>query len=163
MTHHPESPNPRATELGIPAGAGRAAEQLRAAGEHALVEQLTALAEAVLTEAARSPRFRDRLRQALASPAPTGSESHLAGSRQVGRRPQRQPPVLDPHRVLADDGPAALREQLQVLDLNQLRDIAAAHRMNEDGLALKWKTPHKLVDRILERTQSRATKGDEFR
>jgi hypothetical protein len=56
-----------------------------------------------------------------------------------------------------------LRNRLGSLDLEQLRDILAEHRLDHDRLAMKWKDPARVIDRIVERVAARASKGSAFR
>lgn len=52
---------------------------------------------------------------------------------------------------------------MTTLSLDQLRDIIAEHGMDNDRLAMKWKDPARVIDRILERVSSRSEKGSAFR
>jgi hypothetical protein len=65
--------------------------------------------------------------------------------------------------VMAESGEAGLRERLQALDLEQLRDIVAEHGMDHDRLALRWKDAGRVVDRIVEKVNGRNNKGSAFR
>jgi hypothetical protein len=51
----------------------------------------------------------------------------------------------------------------QELSLEQLRDIVAEFGMDPGKLVLKWKSPQKVIDRIVEISMPRAQKGDAFR
>lgn len=76
---------------------------------------------------------------------------------------RRQPSPLDPYAVAASDGVEGLREQLQHLDVEQLKDIVAAYGMNNDRRAMGWTDHGRLVERILARTDFGATQGSAFR
>ncbi|MBH0120313.1 hypothetical protein I0Q12_12630 [Rhodococcus sp. CX] len=79
------------------------------------------------------------------------------------KRPRREPGPWDPYVVYAESGEIGLRERLQALDLEQLRNIVAEHAMDNDRLAMKWRNPERVIERIVERVMDRATKGDSFR
>jgi hypothetical protein len=71
--------------------------------------------------------------------------------------------VLDPFAVFGDHGETGLRQRLADLNLEQLRDILAEHGMDHDRLAMKWKDPARVTDRIVEKVAARAAKGSGFR
>jgi hypothetical protein len=71
--------------------------------------------------------------------------------------------VLDPFAVFNDAGEDGLRGRLGELTLDQLRDIVAEHGMDNDRLAMKWKDPARVIDRIVERVAARLAKGSAFR
>lgn len=78
-------------------------------------------------------------------------------------RRRRQPSVLNPYEVAASDGVQGLREQLQKLDVEQLKDIVAEYGMNNDRRAMGWTDPGRFVERIMEKTDFGATQGQAFR
>ncbi|MER7455781.1 hypothetical protein [Micromonospora sp. NPDC126480] len=118
---------------------------------------LARLLSVVADEAIRTGRFASALQRALASEAPTASATP---TRRSGRR---APGVLDPFAVFGEQGEAGLRTRLAELDLEQLRDIVAEHGMDHDRLAMKWKDPSRVVDRIIEKVEARTAKGSAFR
>ncbi|UPG66344.1 MULTISPECIES: hypothetical protein [Gordonia] len=120
-----------------------------------LAKCLARLTEAVATEAMRSPRFATAIAGALVS-----DEELVNPSKRIGRR---SPGVLNPFEVYADSGELGLRSQLGALKLDELRDIVAEHGMDHDRLAMKWKTPSRVIDRIVEKVSSRTAKGSAFR
>jgi hypothetical protein len=75
---------------------------------------------------------------------------------------RRAPAILDPASLYRRD-PTALRPALQDLTLDQLKDIVSQYAMDPRRLALKWKTPDRLVDLIINVTEQRASKGNAFR
>ena len=75
---------------------------------------------------------------------------------------RRAPAVLDPV-ALAAEGESLLRKELSALSLDELKDIVAEHGMDPGKLVMKWKTPEKIIDKIVELSLSRARKGDAFR
>lgn len=75
------------------------------------------------------------------------------------RRPRA---ILDPVR-LARQGEPILRAELSRLDLEQLRDVVAEYGMDTGKLVLKWRTPNRIIDRIVEVSMNCARKGSAFR
>lgn len=119
-----------------------------------LATALQALVRVVLQEAERNPDFNTRLEQALGLvPKPRKTAA--------ARKGKRAEPLLDPI-ALAAQGEAALQQALAPLTVEQLKDVIAAHGMDPDKLAMKWKTAAKLVDRIVERSLARQQKGEVF-
>ena len=123
---------------------------------------LAQIVQAIADEAARTPRFAKALGEALtagggvvapAPPTPAAPRNTTARSKGV----------LDPFSVFAASGGAGLRARLKTLNTEQLKDIVTEHSMNYDKAAMRWKTPPRLIDRIVERVRARATKGDVLR
>jgi hypothetical protein len=75
-----------------------------------------------------------------------------------GRRP---PGPFDPYEIYTK-GEDALRERLEACDVEQLKDIIAANGMDHDRLALRWKTPQRLIERIVETVVTQSEKGNAF-
>ncbi|TWH10526.1 hypothetical protein L618_000400000070 [Rhodococcus rhodochrous J45] len=131
---------------------------------------LVALVQVIADEAARTPRFAKALAGALSvtadpstpTPAPT-PVARPAAARTSARRSRRAPGAFDPFVVYRESGEATLRERLSSLGVEQLKDIIAEHAMDYDKLAMRWRTPSKLQDRIVERVKALTTKGDAFR
>lgn len=137
-------------------------------------ETLLALIRVVADEASRTPRFAKALTEALnvsgaqapaapTAPAPARPATSTPATKAPARRSKRAPGVLDPFAVYRDHGEAGLRERLVPLGVDQLKDIIAEHAMDYDKLAMRWRTPAKLHDRIVERVRALTTKGDAFR
>jgi uncharacterized protein YjiS (DUF1127 family) len=59
--------------------------------------------------------------------------------------------------------PERLRADLEALDVDQLKDIVSHYAMDPRKLALKWKSPPRLVDLILNVVEQRVYKGEAFR
>lgn len=78
------------------------------------------------------------------------------------RRP-RERSVLNPYAVMADVGESGLEQQLARLELDQLKAIVSEYGMNHDRRALTWKSPRRLIDRILAETSAGIHQGDAFR
>ncbi len=76
---------------------------------------------------------------------------------------RRRPSPLDPYAVVADDGVEGLRQRLQPLDIEELKDIIAEYGMNHDGRAMSWKDHRRFVDRIIEKVDFGTTQGSAFR
>lgn len=121
-----------------------------------LAFKLANLTTSVITEAGRTARFANAVETALASSPTTPS----ATPRRTGRRAAG---AIDPFAVYGHEGEAGLRDQLSALDLEQLRDIVAQHGMDHDRLAMKWKDPARVIDRIVEKVTTRSAKGSAFR
>lgn len=135
-----------------------------------LAASLHHVLDAVASEAARSRRFARALKDALAGGGQATPPAQPAESRSTGtssQRPRgsnrRAPGAIDPFAAYAEGGEPALREALQRLDLDQLRDIVAEHGMDNDRLAMKWKDAQRVIDRIVERVVARSAKGSAFR
>lgn len=180
----PAKPDP-ASEV---ADAGQSLLDL-ASRDEVLAGRLSRLVRAVADEAARSPRFARALSDALAPDARTAddgpaltsglsTQDRLEGSgdaespegrgqrgqlSRAGRSGRRSPGAIDPFTVYADTGESGLRHALAALDLEQLRDIVAEHGMDHDRLAMKWKSPDRVIGRIVERVEAVSSKGFAFR
>ena len=153
-------------------GAGAARQS---AEQDDLAELLTKLAAAVADEASHNVRFRSRLSDVLNISCPQSALAATDGAVPVNRPPsvgaskpqvkrgRRAPGPWDPFTVYAELGEPGLRDRLNALELEQLRDIIAEHGMNHDGKAMRWKTADRVVGRIVERVVDRAAKGDAFR
>lgn len=125
-----------------------------------LAASLARLVAAIGTEAMRSARFGDAMESALTSAAQPMSHAQPERPKRAGRR---SPGPIDPFTIYAAEGEDSLRAALRTLDLEQLRDIVAEHGMDHDKLAMKWKTPSRVIDRIVEKVASRTSKGSAFR
>ncbi|MGX7732181.1 hypothetical protein ACWPOB_23365 [Rhodococcus sp. 2H158] len=125
---------------------------------------LVRLVQVIADEAARTPRFANALASALtATGEATPPAAPAPRKAPAARRGTRAPGPFDPFAAFRDGGEAGLRAQLAPLDVEQLKDIVAEHAMDYDRLAMRWRTPKKLQDRIVERVKALTTKGDAFR
>ncbi|QLE76029.1 hypothetical protein FGW37_11360 [Streptomyces rectiverticillatus] len=141
----------------------RCAEALLNLGSSApdLARTLALLVETIALEAVRTGRFSSALSKVLAAAA---SSAHETGAeRSKGRSRRRAKGLIDPFEVFAELGGDGLRARLGALDLEQLRDIVAEHGMDHDRLAMKWKDPQRVMERIVERVEARTAKGSAFR
>ena len=124
-------------------------------------KKLFALAQEVADEAERNEHFRERIERVLSEDSPTLTKASAARMpRRKGGR--RTPAVLDPVE-LARQGEDVLRSSLAALDLERLLDIVAQYGMDPGKLVMKWRKPDRVIDRIVEISLARATKGDAFR
>lgn len=114
-------------------------------------EQIKRLFRAIEKEMAANEDFARRIEAALEGfpPPKTGSK--------------RQPPVIDPQQICADNGEAGLRDALISLDTEQLKDVISAHGMDASRLAMKWTNRDRLIEHIVTTSLARAKKGDAFR
>jgi len=117
------------------------------------IQYLRQLFDAILAEAEANSAFAERLSAALTDPG---------RARPAARSGRRKAGVIDPF-ALYSQGELRLREALVALDVEQLKDIVAEHGMDLSKLAMKWKTPDRLVDMIMTTVRNRSQKGDAFR
>jgi hypothetical protein len=122
-----------------------------------LAGALAGLARLIAEEALHSPRFARDLEAVLVGTATSSPTKAPA------RRVKRAAGAIDPFAVHMDVGEPGLRAALAVLDTEQLKDIVAEHAMDYDKRAMRWRSPDRLRDRIVERVVARTTKGDAFR
>ncbi|MFD4590146.1 hypothetical protein [Streptomyces rubiginosohelvolus] len=125
-----------------------------------LAGSLARVLSVVAAEAARTNRFARALSRALTPLEPQIASRSAERPRRSSRRAAG---VIDPFAVFAEAGEVGLRAGLGELALEQLRDIIAEHGMDHDRLAMKWKDPQRVIDRIVERVESRTAKGAAFR
>lgn len=127
-----------------------------------LRSRLIGLAKIIAEQADRDPDFAKRLSDAIGLQSAAGEGEDSERSTKGRPRNRRPPAALDPVN-LARSGEETLRSSLEPLTLEQLRDIVAEHGMDPGKLVMKWKSPEKVIDRIVEISLSRAQKGDAFR
>jgi hypothetical protein len=107
------------------------------------------LIDQAVTEAARDPDFGRALRRAVDDAIPK-------------KRSRREPAAIDVFAAYTRGGETELRHALAPLAIDQLKDVVAEHRMDRSQLAMKWRTPGRLVELIVAQTISRAHKGEAF-
>ena len=117
------------------------------------------LFEEIIREAERHPEFGRRLADAISG---LPSKPSPAVPPKGARRNRRAPGVLDPFEVFGRGEPA-LREALQGLRVDQLKDIVSQHGIDSSKLALKWRKPERLIELIVTTVRSRIEKGDAFK
>jgi hypothetical protein len=123
-----------------------------------MTSALRRLFDEIIAEAERRPDFAHRLAAALSDPSPT---SGIEPPKRT-RRNRRAPGVLDPFELFAR-GEQPLRHALEGLNIDQLKDIVSEHAMDSSKLALKWRSPERLVNLIVSTVRARVEKGDAFK
>ncbi len=131
------------------------------AGYDDLTTRLLRLTAVIAKEAAARPSFAKALLSAMSPLMNKEVRGDTGPSERAGGR--RTAPVFDPFVIHQQDGPEVLRQRLGELSVDQLKDIIAEHGMDRDKLAMKWKTPDRLIERITTTVNSRAQKGDVFK
>lgn len=114
------------------------------------------LLSAICEEIRVNPEFSARIGKALGYESGAKEESK---KRKGGRR---TPAVFDPV-LLAGEGEVRLRQKLEGLTVEQLKDILAEYGMDPGKKFMKLKTKQTIIDRIAEVSTSRTEKGDAFR
>jgi len=114
-------------------------------------KKLKAIFAIIVDEARTNPDFAAKLGRVLGEEVP---------SRVRGRR---SPAILDPIAVYQTEAEQGLRVKLQVLTLDQLRDIVSEYGTDKSQLVMKWTKPDRVIDHIVTTAASRARKGDAFR
>lgn len=132
---------------------------------------LTSLIKEIADEADRNPAFMERLQNALIPTEKAKTKSKTEADkptpkldRALPKRPsnRRQKAELDPVN-LAREGEGVLREALSRLDIEKLRNVVAEYGMDTGKIVMKWRTPDRVIDRIVEIARLRAQKGNAFR
>lgn len=127
-----------------------------------LKTMLSRFAAAVADEAAGNPQFAANLERILGnggSEAASASRKPATPRRRGGRRAAA---LVDPV-ALAPQGEASVRAALEPLELGRLLDVVAEYGMDPGKQVMKWKDRERVIDRVVELSLSRATKGDAFR
>ncbi|QGF23024.1 hypothetical protein [Raineyella fluvialis] len=105
--------------------------------------------------------------RATGSGAPTANATPVAAPEAASPakppKRRRRPSPLNPYAVAAEDGAEGLREQLQQLDVEELKDIVTEYGMNHDRRAMSWTDHDRFVERILAKTDFGASQGSAFR
>jgi hypothetical protein len=120
---------------------------------------LRRLFDEIVAEAERRPDFASRIAAALAESQPAATAT--AHPKRKGRN-KRAPAILDPFDLFTK-GEQSMREALQALQVDQLKDIVSQHAMDSSKLALKWRSRERLVDLIISMVRMRTEKGDAFK
>jgi hypothetical protein len=125
---------------------------------------LSELARVIADETERSPEFKSKILGALGHDrvATAGDSPRREAGPSSRPKNRRMAAVFDPIE-LASSGEDTLRSKLTALNLEQLQDIVAEFGMDPGRLVAKWKTPEKIIERIIEMAIARAQKGDAFR
>jgi hypothetical protein len=153
-----------------------ALRRLSEAGQPELAQRLDRFFFAVVDQAATDPSFAAALTAAMVNdPVAESRRSARSGGVKSTPPPAAKPggtlPTrggrraagpFDPHELYAENEDA-LRRRLNDCDIEQLKNIVAEHGMDHDRLAMKWKTPDRLIERIVDTVAARARKGEAFR
>ena len=129
---------------------------------------LNRIVRVLIEEAERNPGFDAALKDAIGSDLDKSKAPQKANSDKVDEgvvkrgKNRRAAASLDPVQLVRD-GEAALRNALEGLSLEQLRDIVAEYGMDPGRLVMKWNTPERVIDRVVEMAVARAQKGSAFR
>jgi hypothetical protein len=126
----------------------------------ALIVRLTTV---IAQEAASSPKFAAAL-SGLENPTPVRAtvaakpepEPAAKPASVDSRRARRTSAKLNPLTLYSTKGEAALKTALAPLEIEQLKDIISEYSMNQDGLAMRWKSKPRLIDRIVTFAADRA-------
>ena len=105
----------------------------------------------VIDEMKINKDFENRINIAL------GKESEPKKKKRV-----RQPALFNPNTI-ALKGEDVLKEELEKLDVSQLKDIIAQYAMDPAKSTSRWKKKEKFIDYILEIVDSRLKRGDVFK
>lgn len=122
------------------------------------MERLRTLFDVIADEAEHDPRFAARIASVMDATAATVGQA-TDGPRRRNRRP---PGAIDPF-IVYTEGEDALRQRLEELNIEQLKDIISEHGMDRAKLASKWKTKDRLVSHIVTTVREGANKGHAFR
>lgn len=141
-----------------------------------LDRRLKKIFDLIRDEARQNPAFAERLSVALGSiKAPERSGASVlrvqrdvepgpsSSSSEPKRGNRRAPALLDPIATIKGGDEARLRDGLEPLNLEQLRDVVAEYRMDPNKLVMKWKDRERVIEHIVVTAVSRERKGDAFR
>ncbi|WP_422384320.1 hypothetical protein [Roseibium album] len=121
--------------------------------------KLIKFAKTVADAADRDPEFEAKLNELFGMEQLEQKRPKPASKRPRNRRSAA---ILDPVLVVKR-GESLLREELELLSLEQLRDIVAEFGMDPSKLVMKWKDRSRVIERIVETSLARSQKGDAFR
>lgn len=72
------------------------------------------------------------------------------------------PPAFDPYGILRETGEQGLRSSLAALDVQQLRVIVRAYRLDPARISARWAASERLFDLIVEQVRARSNLGRAF-
>lgn len=75
---------------------------------------------------------------------------------------KRSPALVDPIAVYKQ-GEGILKEQLEKLNTEQLKDVVAEYGMDTGNLVMKWRTKERIINFIIDMATDRSKKGESFR
>lgn len=116
---------------------------------------LNKIFQEILIEIKKNHNLRNRIIKSIEKEIDIGNSKPIRSHR-------RDPGPFDPMMVYVDQ-PDNLKNRLDELSINELKDIIAEHGMDRTKLAMKWKKKERLVDLIMTTVHNRSQKGDAFR
>lgn len=120
--------------------------------------QLAQIFDEILREINQNPQLKERITRILKQ-----DEGRSDPSESIRRRRNRRElGLIDPYLEYAS-GEAQLRQKLDPLTVDQLKDIVSEHALDSSRLALKWKSRERLIELIVSTVSGRIQKGDAFR
>lgn len=128
-----------------------------------LKQRLSALVSAIVEETQKNEAFRENVEHALGINASTCASQPWLEGKTRQKKGRRTLALLDPVELVRQGGEGELRAKISALNLDQLRDIVAQYGMDPGKLVMKWKDNNRVIDRIVELSLARSTKGDAFR
>jgi hypothetical protein len=128
-----------------------------------LKQRLSALVSAIIEETQKNKSFRENVEHALGINTSTGASQPWPVGKTRQKKGRRTPALHDPVELARQGGEGELRAKISELTLDQLRDIVAQYGMDPGKLVMKWKDINRVIDRIVEVSLARSTKGDAFR
>ena len=90
---------------------------------------------------------------------PRAGANAPAGSAPAEATPQ---PAPDPFAVMRAQGEAGLRATLDALDLDALRQIVRAHRLDPARISARWANRERVIALIVDQTRARLNHGRAF-
>lgn len=122
------------------------------------LQRLKKIFDIVLTEARDNPDFLHLLDAAMNEEATRGPAKEATEPPRGRRRTQAALNPYDDYEI----GEQHLRERLDELSVEQLKDIVAEHGMDTMQLAMKWKSHERLKTLIAATVATRSRKGNAF-
>ncbi|GAB05120.1 hypothetical protein GII30_17820 [Gordonia amarae] len=130
---------------------------------------IAGVANAVIAEAERSPRFAKALADSVAAlidqPAGAPAPATSVPRRRAPAKPRvtRAPGAFDPFVVYRESGAGGLSARLTALTVDQLRDIIAEQELDTRKETGRKRKLEVLVTWIIERVEASENKGSVFR
>ena len=118
------------------------------------ITQLNKIFRIITNEVQNNPEFAKRIESAIMS---------VASVEPPKKKNRRSPPIFDPFEVFQSKGEESLRNKLNQLKNEQLKDIIAEFGMDQSKLAMKWRKQERLTNHIVMMVVERSSKGDAFR
>lgn len=122
-------------------------------------KQLMVIFNVVIDEMKSNKEFKMRIEDALSN-----KESEIPNNivESKAKKRGRKSAVLNPN-IIALKGEIILREELDKLEVVQLKDIISQYAMDSSKLTNRWRSKEKLMNYIVEVSFNRISKGDVFR